>query len=262
MQERHEELTRRGFMGRVAAVSAATAGLAGIAHAEQYIPGDVDDYDFLIARVGNNNPDWEYFPGGDKNLLEQLSHVLRIKVKIQPNTRDENPERGKPEHFNAMVDLTSIDDLRKFPFLFMTGMGVYRLGQTQTENLRDYVCSGGFVLMDECAHPGRADDFYQSAYLSLVSAFGQEAIRPIPEDHEIYRNVYDISQPNYRRWVRTGVPSPGNVGVFIEDRLAVVLCDADIHCGWTDPRNSWIKRAHHEESIRTGINIVAYALSH
>lgn len=262
MNDVRDEMNRRSFMRKAAAATAATVGLAGIAHARPYIPSDADNYDFLIARVGNNNPDWEYFPGGDKNLLEQLSHVLRIKVKIQSNTRDEDPERGNPEHFNAMVDLTSIDELRKFPFLFMTGMGVFRMGDKQLENLRDYVCGGGFMLMDECAHPGRADDFYQSAYLTLVSAFGREAIRPIPEDHEIYSNVYDVSQPNFHRWARTGVPSPGNVGVFLDDRLAVVLCDADIHCGWTDPRNSWIKRAHHEESIKTGINIVAYALSH
>jgi hypothetical protein len=256
------DMSRRSFLGRIAAATATTAAAASIAYAQPYVPQDADNYDFLFARIGNNNPDWEYGPGGDKNLLEQLSHVLRIKVKIQSNVRDEYPERGSPEHFNAVVDLSSAESLRKLPFLFMTGMGVFRIGGKQLDNLRDFVCGGGFVLMDECAHPGRADDFYQSAYLTLVSAFGQDAVRPIPEDHEVYSNVYDISQPNFHRWARTGVPSPGNTGVFLGDRLAVVLCDSDIHCGWCDPRDSWIKRAYHEEGIKTGINIVAYAMSH
>ena len=264
MNEDAQGMDRRSFLQNVAV---ATAGFSGIAAAQEpvckpYIPDDVDKYDFLFARICNNNPSWDYGPGGDKNLLEQLSDVLRVKVKLQPNVRDEFPEQGLSEHFNALVDLSSIEAMRKFPMLFMTGMGPYRLKQKEAELLKEYVCEGGFVLMDECAHPGRTDDYYQSSYLALVDMFGQEMVRPIPEDHEVYHSVYNVGEPDFRRWKRGGVPSPGNTGVFIGDRLAIFLCDADIHCGWTDPRDSWIKRADNEESIKTGINIVAYAMGH
>lgn len=264
MNEEARSMDRRSFLRDTAVAATAIAGIAGAQAVEckPFVPGDVDSYDFLFARICNNNPSWDYGPGGDKNLLEQLSDVLRVKVKLQPNVRDEYPEQGLSEHFNALVDLSSIEPMRKFPMLFMTGMGPYRLKTEESERLKEYVCGGGFVLMDECAHPRRADEFYQGSYLALVQLFGQEAVRPIPEDHEVYRSVYKISEPDFHRWKRGGVPSPGNTGVFIGDRLAVFLCDADIHCGWTDPRDSWIKRADNEEGIKTGINIVAYAMGH
>ncbi|GMV94541.1 MAG: hypothetical protein AMXMBFR82_43190 [Candidatus Hydrogenedentota bacterium] len=259
-------LDRRSFLKQSAATVAAASAFPLAANAipqhGAYAPADADKYDFLMARICNNNPDWDFGPGGDKNFLEQLSHVLRVKVKLQPNVRDEYPSNGLPEHFNALVDLGSIEAMRQFPMLFMMGTGSFRIGQPQLDVLKEYICCGGFVLMDECASPRRADDFYQSSYLALVSMFGQEAVRPIPEDHEVYRNVYDISRPNFQRWQRPGGASPGNVGLFVGDRLAAVLCDSDIHCGWTDPRDSWGKRAYHEEGIKTGINIVAYFLSH
>jgi len=267
MTKSSRNMNRRNFLQRTAMAVAAGTTVAATAEAAisqsgAYVPEDTDRYDFLLARVCNNNPDWDFGPGGDKNFLEQLSHVLRVKVKLQPNVRDEYPSNGLPEHFNALVDLSSIESMRKFPMIFMMGTGSFRIGQPQLDVLEEYICSGGFVLMDECASPRRTDDFYQSSYLALVSMFGQEAVRPIPEDHEVYRNVYDISQPNFPRWQRPGGASPGNVGVFVGDRLAVVLCDSDIHCGWTDPRDAWGKRANHEEGIKTGINIVAYFLSH
>jgi hypothetical protein len=123
--------------------------------------------------------------------------------------------------------------------------------------------------MDECVHPGRTEQFYAGSLDTLRRVFDDSQIRQIPEDHEVYRSVYDISEPNIRRWhrgsrqrVRAGLGSPGNRGLFIGDRLAVFLCDADIHCGWTDPRNSWIKRAGNLESIQTGINVMTYFLTH
>ncbi|MBI5093380.1 MAG: DUF4159 domain-containing protein [Candidatus Hydrogenedentes bacterium] len=259
--------SRREFIARSIAAagaltSAVTAAAASVVPGASYCPPDADKYDFLLTRICNNNPDWDFGPGGDKNLLEQLSQVLRVKVKLQDNVKNEYPENGLPQHFNALVDLKSVDEMRKFPVLFMMGTGAFRMAKAPLENLKQYVLDGGAVLMDECGSPNRASDFYNSAYASLVATFGQDSVKHIPEDHEVYTTVYNVSEPNIRRWKRPNGESPGNSGVFVGDRLAVFLCDADIHCGWADPRDSWIKRAYHRESIMTGINIMAYFLSH
>ena len=278
MRNRGSNMNRRQFIQRGTLAAAALSGAAlttsAIVQAQGFeaggrVPDDAENFDFLFARICNNNPNWDFGPGGDKNLLEQFSEVLRCKIKSQDNVRDDHPSRGEPEHFNAVVDLSNLDTMRKFPFLFGTGMGSYRPPSgDRLENLQSYIEEGGFLLMDECVHPGRKEDYYQSSADILRHLFRPDQIRPIPEDHEIYSNVYDISEPNFRRWQRRNgsrtseLGSPGNLGVFIGNRLAVFLCDADIHCGWSDPRNSWIKRANHREGIQTGINILTYFLSH
>lgn len=263
MKTNREDMDRRTFLttSALAVGAAGGAGAVGIVPGSSYTPPDFDQYDFLLARVCNNNPDWDFAPGGDKNFLEQLSQVLRVKVKLQDNVRDLTPENGGPEHFNALVDLRSYDEMRKLPMLFMMGTGAFRIGGAELDTLKQYLLEGGSILMDECASSRRADDFYNSAYTSLVAMFGDD-VRPIPEDHEVYNNVYDISEPNFHRWKRGAGRSPGNVGVFIGDRLAAFLTDADIHCGWTDPHDNWGKRANHREGIMTGINVVSYFLSH
>lgn len=284
MADTHGRMDRRRFLAQSGvAMAGASLLVPPMAQADDLIdggrvPDDRDHFDFLLGRICNINPAWDYGPGGDKNLLEQFSDVMRCKVKLQENVRDEFPEQGRPEHFNGVVDLSNLDTMRKFPILFMTGMGGFDLRDPKKlENLQAYIEEGGFLLMDECVHPGRTEQFYQSSLRALQRIFEASQIRRIPEEHEVYRNVYDISEPGFRRWRRGGVPtgttqrsrrsvgslaSPGNTGVFIGERLAVFLCDADIHCGWTDPRDSWIKRAGNREGIQTGTNILTYFLSH
>ena len=278
MKPSPDPINRRQFIQRSAVVAAAVAGASLLAppitQAQGlsdggYVPDDVDNYDLLLPRICNNNPDWDFGPGGDKNMLEQFSAIMRCKVKLQDNVRDEYPDNGLPEHFNGAIDLTGLDAMRKFPAMFMMGTGSYEIrDRNKLDNLKAYLEEGGFLLMDECASPRRTDQFYQSGLRVLLSIFGDAQVRTIPEDHEIYRNVYDISEPNFRRWRRGSSDrsragsSPGNTGVFIGERLAVFLCDADIHCGWLDPRDSWGKRANNHESIQTGVNVLTYFLSH
>lgn len=267
-----DTMNRRQFVQRTGAAAAATMITPAITQAQHlenggWIPADADRYEFLFPRICNLNPDWDFGPGGDKNVLEQFSDVMRCKVKLQDNVRDEYPDNGLPEHFNAVVDLSDLDTLRKFPALFMMGTGSFQSPDyKRLENLKSYLEEGGFLLMDECASPRRSDQFYQSGLGVMQRIFESAQIRRIPEDHEVYRNVYDISEPNFRRWKRhasyANAGQSGNTGIFIGDRLAVFICDADIHCGWTDPRDSWGKRADHRESIQTGINILTYFLSH
>ena len=279
MKTPREAMNRRQFIqrtGGAAAALAATSCLApSITQAQGlvdggWVPDDKDAYDLLLPRICNNNPDWDFGPGGDKNLLEQFSNIMRCKVKLQDNVRDEYPDNGLPEHFNGVVDLTNLDTMRKFPAMFMMGTGGYDIRiPERLQNLKAYLEEGGFLLMDECASPRRSDQFYQSGVRVMQKLFEPDQIRRIPEDHEVYRNVYDISEPNFRRWrrnssqsSRAGSGSPGNTGVFIGDRIAVIICDAEIHCGWLDPRDSWGKRANNHESIQTGINFLTYFMSH
>lgn len=98
-------------------------------------------------------------------------------------------------------------------------------------------------------------------------------MKRIPHEHEIFHNVYDLSE--------TGLPTvdyiyqkrPGGLpylhgqnhgarGLFIGERLAVFLSSTDIHCGWCDSRGIEWGRANYEKAIEMGINIIMYAMSH
>ena len=184
-----------------------------------------------------------------------------MRVRQSNGVRDMVPMNGKPDDFNACVNLSSLDSLNRYPVLFMSGTGKWVLPGDHAKNLKDYVLGGGFVFMDECAAPALEDDFYNSALSCLVNLFENEAVLPVPEDHVIYSNVYDIKSQGFKSFKRPNGVHP-DMGVFLDGRLAVYLDNADLHCGWLDPKDTFIKRTLHEEGMQRGLNLFSYFLSY
>jgi hypothetical protein len=266
--------TRRGFLTdtvRHAALaglaSSAAVSLLGAQAAAAARHDDEDQYDFLMPRVRfvcdeAVTDTWNITPGGDRNLLEELSSVIRCKVKLPPVGNFDQPYLGEDQHFNAVVDFDHFDDLRRYPFLCMTSEGHFRFTNAQKSNLKKYVEEGGFIFMDDCILMSDSDYFYQSAYKLLEETFGKGSVVKIPNNHEVMTNIYDLS--------RIGLPhvsgtNHGARGVFAGDRLGIFLSSTDIHCGWTDRPGRWYPkpgRHGYKEAIQLGINVIMYSLSH
>jgi len=276
MNEKREKLDRRAFLKTTVRTTAGAAlaagGLGAIAQQAAYGESrdDLDKYDFIMPRVKfsvqSDVPDkWDVRPGGDANLLEELSAVIRCKVKPIRGTHDWSPSRARKGQLNAVVTFDEPEKLGKYPFLFMTGESYYDLSKRQKTNLRNYIERGGFLLMDDCMLDPGGDFFYQSSYKLLEKVFGQGAVKRVQNEHEIFHNVYDLS--------KIGLPhlqavNHGARGVFVGDRLALFLSSTDIHCGWCDRAGRMFgkggKRGTHsyKEAIEMGINIIMYAISH
>ena len=265
-----KDIDRRDFIkevgsGATAAILATTGlGLLKPSNACASYDEDLDNYDFIMPRVkfacdARTIARWSVYPGADANLLREFSSVVRCKVKIPHGCNGTAPTYGSERQFNAVVDFTDMDRLRKYPFLFMTAEGEFAKGfnKGKRENLKQYIEEGGFLLMDDCVFNERADYFYQSAFRLLNEVFGPGAVQRVPNEHEVFHNVYD----------RSGVGMPylqgvnhGARGVFVGDRLAVFLCSTDLHCGWA---GCWSKgSSRYRDSIQMGINLIMYALSH
>ena len=253
---------------------------------------DLEMYDFLMPRVkftpykqqGQRRLSgdmWNNRPGGDANLLRELSSVIRCKVKPIRKAFDWQPQYAMQGQLNAVVTFDKLEQIKKYPFLFMTGENYFRFNQNQKDNLKEYILRGGFLLMDDCVVLRGGDFFYQSAYQLLEETFGKRSIKRIPHEHEIFHNIYDLGDtglPYMQRQNRIflpGMKSPqqmglpymhgqnhGARGVFIGERLAVFLASTDIHCGWCDSHGFEFGRQNYEKAIQMGINIIMYAITH
>ena len=269
----HDMRSRRTFLrniaGTVLGAGVASPALpAGRSAAPGHtIPPDLHDYDFFMARVkfdssAGDNP-WNMCPNGEEYLLDELSKAVRCKVK--------RPGRGGVNAFNAIVDFNYGDDLHKLPFLLITASGHFSFNDTQKQNFKSYVEQGGFIFMDDCvSHILPGDFFYRSSFQLLENLFGKPALKEISTGHEIFNNVYDLSQMGIP--YMQGVKWPTS-GIFVDDRLAVLLTATDLHCGWVDRSHRWfggpnIKRNYgtgthgYKEAIMMGINLIMYVLSH
>ncbi len=285
-----EQMNRRTFLkaaskavGTLAFVSGSLCAVAGQNEPEQEID-DLELYDFVMPRVkfmpykrqGQqilSDDRWNNRPGGDANLLNRLSTVIRCRTKPILGANNWQPQWAREGQLNAVVTFDDLDQIKKYPFLFMTGENYFRFNDNQTYNLKEYIMRGGFLLMDDCVVGNGGDFFYQSAYRLLENTFGKNSVKRIPHEHEIFHNVYDLGDSGLpsvdyiRRRRPGGLPymhgqNHGARGVFIGERLAVFLSSTDIHCGWCDSLGIEWGRANYEKAIEMGINVIMYAMSH
>ncbi len=250
--------------------------------AAQSGPTDLDQYDFVLPRVRfvelpfrgrGKGPDvWNVRPGGDANLLREFADVVRCRVKPIEGAIDWDPQYAREGQFNAVVTFDQSERLRHFPFLFMTGENHFELTTDQKRNCKDYLDAGGFLLMDDCVVGSGGDFFYTSSYLLLEELFGRGSVRMIPREHEVFHNVYDLGDTGLPLLQRRGGAPPGFAfthgqnhgarGLFLGDRLAVLLSSNDLHCGWCDSHGITWGLEGYRRTIQMGVNILTYALSH
>jgi len=277
------QIKRRDFL-QLAGRTLLTGALAstGVARARDFDSGppeagDLDKYDFVIPRVrvrelayrgGGKGPDfWNVRPGGDANLLRELTKVIRCRVKPILGTFDWQPQYAVEGQFNAVVDFDEPKRLREYPFLFMTGENHYEFTESQKRNLKEYITRGGFLLIDDCVVASGGDFFYQSSYRLLEGVFGSGSVRSVPREHEVFHNVYDLGGTGLPllHYTQDGRPhglNHGARGLFIRDRLAVFLSSTDLHCGWCDSHGTTWGLHGYRRAVQMGINIIMYALTH
>lgn len=234
-----------------------------------------EDYDCIIARIRfasymGGGDFWQAYPAAEMNLLNEFNRIVKSKTKPIVGASVWKPHDAADGQLNAVVSLDEPERLRRYPFLLVTSETRYTLTDDEIKNLRNYVKQGGFIFMDDCMAmvPG-ADHFYQSSLIILEKAFGKGCVVQVPSTHEIFNNVFDLS--------KIGLPfmngkRRGAYGVFIGNRLAVVLSSHDLHCGWCDEfRAQYTPQPNvaspdgsntYDDAIRFGINMLVYALTH
>lgn len=263
-------LNRRDFLKDAAMTTLIGSSAWGRVSQEKRDWEDLARYDILLPRVqfrsdGRVPDQWNIWPIGDLNLLQELQQKVQCKVKIQPNIK-RYLKYGETHHFNAVLDLDHGKRLCRFPLIFMTSEGAIAFSHQQRLNLKAYLEQGGFALMDDCCFGSTADYFFQCCVQLLKELFGADSVRPIPHQHEIFHNVHDLGE--------RGLPHVSGQyheahGLFLEGRLAAFISSTDLHCGWTDRDHAWYGpqgrppgNAAYEEAIEMGINVLMYAISH
>ena len=284
MSREEQKLDRREFLrttGRtIAGAALAVGGLSRMVEGAPYGENsdDLDKYDFIMPRVKYIHQKkevdrWNVRPGGDANLLEEFSSVIRCKVKPVRDTNDWEPQYAEQGQLNAVVTFEESEEVRKYPFLFMTGENHYEFTAKEKVNLKEYIMRGGFLYMDDCVVGNGGDFFYKSSFKLLEEVFGNGAVKQVPHEHEIFHNVYDLGDTGlpYLEYVkkrrRKGLPymhgqNHGARGIFVGDRLAIFLTSTDIHCGWCDSHGFEWGKENYKKAIQMGINIIMYAISH
>ncbi len=193
---------------------------------------------FRIARIKyRGGGDWYNDPSSLTNLIDFA--VGQIPVSIQRTYDD--------------VSIGS-RDLHQYPFVFMTGHGNIDVNATEAANMRDYLDHGGFLYIDD-------DHGFDPYVRSIIrEIFPDEELVELPASHPIYSMIFDFPDGLPKIHEHEGKP-PQGFGIFRDGRLVLYYTyESNLADGWAYDVHD---NAEHivENSLRMGVNLLAYALT-
>ena len=203
--------------------------------------GDPTDVELVSLELGKG-------ASGAQSVTERLAWEVRKRSSVEPIL---GPGR-------ARLDKAS---LYRSPFLYWRGSAEFApLSEEAIEGLRKYVHRGGFVLIDDATAGGEAFD--RALRRELLRAFPAQPLKPIPEEHTIYRSFYLLARPVGR------VQGPAFLeGITYGDRIAIVYSRHDLGGAFQrDKLGAWSQAVvpggerQRELAIRLGVNLVMYSL--
>ena len=154
----------------------------------------------------------------------------------------------------ATVEVGSID-IFNFPFLHLTGHGNVVFSDSEAENLRNYMISGGFLHID--------DNYGMDRYIrpSMKKVFPELEFVELPFSHEIYNQKYTFTNGPPKIHKHDDDPAQGFALIWEGRVVCFYTYESDIGDGWEDEAVHKDPPQLRLKALQMGANIIQYAFS-
>jgi len=188
----------------------------------------------------------KYNGGGDwyanSTSLSNLIEFSNKEVKLNLSSREDIVEVGSPALFN-------------YPFIHMTGHGNVVFNTQESENLREYLISGGFLHIDD--NYG-LDKFIR---IEIKKVFPELEFIELPFSHPIYHQKFNFNKGLPKVHKHDDKPSQG-FGLLYEGRLVCFYSyESDLGNGWEDKSVHNDPEEIRQQALKMGANILSFALT-
>jgi len=193
---------------------------------------------FKVAKLKYNGGDWYANQTSLPNLFKFIKDNTRMSINL---------EEDVVEPASAQI--------YQYPMVYLTGHGNIEFNRTETDNLRYYVLSGGFILMDDNY------GMNQFAKREIKRIFPDYELKEIPFSHPVFKQHFVFNSGLPKVHEHDNKP-PQAFGIFVDGRLALMLTlESDLGDGWenrevhNDPEEVRLK------ALQMGANIVMYVIN-
>jgi len=204
------------------------------------VPQGLDDRQatFFMGRIKYSTNDGNDCGGVGQDLMKLVSRASTLKIQEERKVR--------------LGDA----DLYETPFIFMNGHNDFVLSPAEIENVKKYLSHGGFIFASGCCTNPNFPAAWRREFGRILA---NEAVRPIPYEHLIYRSFYKISRVrclNENRNIQLE-------GLFYEGNLVAVMCEDGLCCAFSANNTcNEGKGVSPEDGKKLALNIAVYALTH
>jgi hypothetical protein len=188
----------------------------------------------------------KYGGGGDwyanKTSLPNLIRYCNSTLRMSLAPDEDIVETGSQEIFN-------------YPFVHMTGHGNVVFTETEAQNVRNYLLSGGFLHVD--------DNYGMDRFirLELKKVFPELELVELPFSHPVYHQKFNFPNGLPKVHEHDGKP-PKGYGIIYEGRLLVYYTyECDLGNGWEDQIIYNDPEEVRQKALQMGANIISYAFT-
>lgn len=217
-------------------------------------------YEFSFARLvyseGAGSDGWARWqadwPEAETHFSEGLDRLTVINV---------SPE-------GVLVRMNG-EDVFDYPWVYVVEVGSLSLSPRETEQMREYLLRGGFLMVDD--FHGRHEWLQFERVMKTV--FPDRSIQELSNDSELFHVLYDLSSReqipgiralmNNRTWEKGG-RFPHWRGI-LDDRGRVMVAinfNQDIGDAWEHADDVRYPAPLTSQAYRLGVNYVVYAMTH
>jgi hypothetical protein len=213
-------------------------------------------YDSRWGRGGGGGGWRTDVPRSDLFFSYRLQQVTSLKV--HPDGR-----------FIRLTD----PELSRYPFIYMIEPGDLEFSEEEVKALRNYLLSGGFLMVDDFWGENEWDNFYYE----IKRVFPDREPEELDVSHPIFSAVFPLpikpQIPSVNTWRRQGVTYEGRDAQQVhykaihddKGRMMAIIChNTDLGDGWeeekTDPE--YFRLFSEKYAYPMGINIIFYAMTH
>lgn len=210
-----------------------------------YPQKDEKTRDQLVVAQIRHNGDWDPTPHALPNLLKYVQKNTTLNVQF---ARQE-------------VDLSDADVVNN-PVLYMTGMREFKLSDAEIARLRSYLQSGGVLVADAAAGNAAFDKSFRE---QIARVLPNNPLKRLELDSPVYQMPYKIKTVEYTDLAKAREPqlnAPTLEGIAIDGQVAVVYSQLSLSNGWEQLGFAYNRGYSDADSLRLGVNIFTYALTH
>ena len=197
------------------------------------------NYSFKVAKLKyDGGGDWYSNPTSLPNLIEFVGQNSTVQV----DPTEEIVEPGGTQIF-------------QYPMVYMTGHGNVVFTESEAENMRKYMTSGGFLHID--------DNYGMDQYVrrEMKKVFPELDFVELPFTHEIFRQQFVFENGLPKIHEHDGQPAQG-FGLVHEGRLVCFYTyESDLGDGWEDTNVHNDPVELRQQALRMGANIMLFALN-
>ena len=144
-------------------------------------------------------------------------------------------------------------DLFNYPFVHLTGHGNVVFSPAEVQNLRTYLCGGGFLHID--------DNYGLDKFIrrEMKKVFPETDFAELPASHPLFKQAFDFSSIGLPKIHEHDNKRPQAFALFHEGRMVCLYTyECDLGDGWESPEVHGDKEETHRKALEMGANILQF----